>query len=60
MIYSSQHIPSTREEVAELIAGLARPQTWIILMRSAGHFAGAVFKGFAPYIKCASHLNTFV
>jgi len=35
----------------ELITGLVQPQVWVILMRSAGHFAGAVFKG-SVYISC--------
>ena len=31
--------------LVELLGSLREPQVWIILMRSGGHFAGAVFKG---------------
>lgn len=45
VLFNAKHVPSTKEEVAELITSLARPQIWVVFMRSAGHFAGAVFKG---------------
>ena len=32
-------------ELLHAIADLTKPQVWIILMRSGGHFAGAVFHG---------------
>ncbi len=31
--------------VYESLAGFLKPQVWIILMRSGGHFAGAVYRG---------------
>ena len=31
--------------LVELLGSLRETQVWIILMRSGGHFAGAVFKG---------------
>ena len=47
-----QHVPSGKEDVMGLITGLAQPQVWVILMRSAGHFAGAVFKGYVFNVLC--------
>ena len=33
------------EELQRSLQRLGQPQVWLILMRSGGHFAGAVFRG---------------
>jgi len=40
----SQSAPSSTV-LLELLSGLRQAQVWVILMRSGGHFAGAVFRG---------------
>lgn len=38
---------STTSDLLSSLSSLAQPQVWIILMRAGGHFAGAVFRGYA-------------
>jgi hypothetical protein len=41
----SQSSMESRHDLERALQALREPQVWIILMRSGGHFAGAVFRG---------------
>uniref|UniRef100_A0A8C4R6Q5 Ankyrin repeat and zinc finger domain-containing protein 1 n=1 Tax=Eptatretus burgeri TaxID=7764 RepID=A0A8C4R6Q5_EPTBU len=38
------------EEFAEKLKSLCGDVMWVVLMAGGGHFAGAVFRGYAPYL----------
>ena len=46
---AAEVLTSTTSDLLNSLTSLAQPQVWIILMRAGGHFAGAVFRGYALY-----------
>jgi hypothetical protein len=45
LVTNSKDVDLSVDELKQAMIDLTIPQFWIILMRSGGHFAGAVFKG---------------
>ena len=43
-VLSHSHSPITGTSLYRALSDFLKPQVWIILMRSGGHFAGAVYR----------------